>query len=68
MNHTISATYGALRAAIVHAASQAQTHAHDAAAQPATNGRRWFGPRDHTDERARAAADFLAVYPSGSGR
>lgn len=67
MNSTIHATYGALRTAIVHAAEHAQDIA-QRQATPKPAARRWFGPRDHHDARADAAAHFLAVYPSGSGR
>lgn len=66
--NSIHATYGALRTAIVHATAHAQDSAdhHEAALKAAPH--RWLSPRERHDPRADAAAQFLAVYPSGSGR
>lgn len=66
--NSIHATYGALRTAIVHATTHAKDSVpnHEASVEAAP--RRWFSPRDRHDARADAAAQFLAVYPSGSGR
>ncbi|MCA0176063.1 MAG: hypothetical protein LCH73_07215 [Proteobacteria bacterium] len=66
--NSIHATYGALRTAIVHATEHAQDSAHEHEAGSKAAPRRWFSPRDRHDARADAAAQFLAVYPSGSGR